>query len=218
MFNADGSEGRMCGNAIRCVGKYIYDSGIAKKDVVYIETLSGIKRLELKIDGEKAVGATVDMGRAILEPEKLPALFTGESVINQSALFGGKEYAVTLVSMGNPHCVVFVDEVDNIEIEKIGPLFERSPLFPERINTEFIKILARNSLQMRVWERGSGETLACGTGACAAAVAACLNGHCDKGETVTVKLRGGNLDIVYTDESVKMTGAAEEVFRGEVEV
>ena len=220
MFNEDGSEGKMCGNGIRCVAKYIYDYALVpeEKTCVTIETLSGIKTIELTVSDGEAVSAKVDMGAAILSPTEIPIAFDGESVIDEPLDVDGAEYKITAVSMGNPHCVTFVDDVDGIEIEKIGPKFENHPAFPDRVNTEFIKVIDDKTLQMRVWERGSGETWACGTGACAAAVAACLNGYCKKGENITVRLRGGDLVINYTDETVVMTGPATTVFEGTVEV
>lgn len=218
MFNADGSEGKMCGNGVRCVGKLAHDLGYVAGDSCTVETLSGIKILNFSFDEKgKVASARVDMGAAELNGEKIPSTVKGEKVVAYPAAFGGQEYKITLVSMGNPHCVVFTDP-DLIEIEKIGPVFENSPYFPERVNTEFIKVIKRNELKMRVWERGSGETLACGTGACAAAVAAVLNGFCDEGEEITVHLLGGDLKIVYTDEAVFMEGGATLAFTGEVEI
>ena len=220
MFNEDGSEGKMCGNGIRCVAKYIYDYALVpeEKTCVTIETLSGIKTIELTVSGGEAVSAKVDMGAAILSPTEIPIAFDGESVIDEPLDVDGAEYKITAVSMGNPHCVTFVDDVYGIEIEKIGQKFENHPAFPDRVNTEFIKVIDDKTLQMRVWERGSGETWACGTGACAAVVAACLNGYCKKGENITVRLRGGDLVINYSDETVVMTGPATTVFEGTVEV
>lgn len=220
MFNEDGSEGKMCGNGIRCVGKFIYDKGLVpqEKATVTIETLSGIKTLELTVKDGKVQSAKVDMEQAILTPSEIPVLFDGGRMIDEPIEVGGKEYRVTAVSMGNPHCVTFVDDPDAIEIEKIGPLFEHHAIFPDRVNTEFVQVIDDHTLKMRVWERGSGETLACGTGACATVVAACENGFCQKGEDVTVHLRGGDLVIRYSDETVIMTGPATTVFEGEVEV
>lgn len=216
MFNADGSEGKMCGNGVRCVGKLAHDLGYVKGNICRVETLSGVKTLEFTLDKEgKVARAKVDMGAAILEGEKIPSTFKGASVVNAPLTVDGEEYKVTLVSMGNPHCVVFKDP-DNIDLEKLGKKFEYNPAFPERINTEFVKVVGKNELKMRVWERGSGETLACGTGACASAVAAVLNGLCDKGEEITVHLLGGDLKILYTDKTVYMTGGATLVFTGEV--
>ena len=220
IFNADGSEGMMCGNGIRCVGKFVYDKGLvpADKTTVTIDTLSGIKTLELTVRDGKVQSARVDMGAAILTPAEIPVVFDKERMIDEGLTVDGREWRVTAVSMGNPHCVVFVDDVDGLALEKIGPHFEHHPAFPERVNTEFVKVIDDHTLQMRVWERGSGETWACGTGACATAVAACLNGYCQKGEDITVRLRGGDLVINYTDETVIMTGPASTVFEGEVEI
>ncbi len=218
MFNIDGSEGKMCGNAIRCIGKYIYDNGIAKKNPLTVETLSGIKTLQLNIDqNDKVESVCVDMGAAILKPADIPVKLDGETAVKRTVEIADGTYEITCVSMGNPHCIVFTDvDVDKIELEKIGPKFEFDPLFPERVNTEFINVIDHKTLKMRVWERGSGETLACGTGACASAVAACLNGYCTKGEDITVKLTGGDLVINYTDERVTMTGTATVAFCGEL--
>ncbi len=217
MFNADGSEGKMCGNAIRCVGKYLYDNGIVKKLQMTVETKSGVKELFLTTENGLVTAARVDMGQAELNPSKIPVTIPGETVIDHPITIDGKEYRITCVSMGNPHAVVFTEGVNSLDLAKIGPLFEHNPLFPERINTEFVEVIGKNKLNMRVWERGSGETLACGTGACATAVAAVLNGYCDKGADVTVKLIGGELTINYTDEAVFMTGGCQKVFDGMVE-
>ena len=222
IFNLDGSEGKMCGNGIRCVGKFLYDHGmvdIKKKDMLDIETLSGIKHLKAyTLDGE-VKSLRVDMGKAILGPKEIPAKMDKDKIVNEPYTIDGEEYNITCVSMGNPHCVVFIKgDIDNLELDKIGPKFENDKLFPERVNTEFVKILDDHTIKMRVWERGSGETWACGTGACAAAVAACENGFCNKGDDITVKLKGGDLVINYTDETVYMTGEAERVFEGTVEV
>lgn len=219
MFNADGSEGMMCGNGIRCVGKYVYDNLLADKsrDTITIETLSGIKTLKITAVDGKAQMLRVDMGKAILNAEDIPVIFDSETVINKPLVVNEKEHFVTCVSMGNPHCVTFVDDVDSLELEKIGPSFENHEAFPQRINTEFVKVIDENTLQMRVWERGSGETWACGTGACATVVAACENGYCKKGEDVTVHLRGGDLVINYTDDTVFMTGPATKVYDGVIE-
>ena len=220
IFNADGSEGKMCGNGIRCVGKFVYDKGLvpADKTTVTIDTLSGIKTLELTVRDGKVQSARVDMGAAILNPAAIPVKYEGETMINVPLEVDGKTWNVTAVSMGNPHCVTFVDDVDSLELEKLGPHFENHPAFPERVNTEFVRVIDDHTLQMRVWERGSGETWACGTGACATAVAACLNGYCKKGDDITVRLRGGDLVIRYTDDTVIMTGPASTVFEGEVEI
>lgn len=218
MFNQDGSEGKMCGNGVRCLAKLAHDLGYVKGNTCSVETLSGIKTLELFVDASgKVSSATVDMGAAILKGSEIPSTFDGDKVVNAPLTVDGQEYGVTLVSMGNPHCVVFCDPY-KIDIGKIGPAFENHPAFPDRVNTEFIRLIGKNHLRMRVWERGSGETLACGTGACAAVVAACLNGLCDKGKEVTVSLLGGDLKITYTDERVMMTGGATLAFVGEIEL
>ena len=221
MFNADGSEGKMCGNGVRCVGKYVYDNLIEDKsrDTVSIETLSGIKTMKVTTTDGKAELLEVDMGKAELKASEIPVIYEGEeNVIAKPLVVNGKEHIVTCVSMGNPHCVTFVYDVDSLELEKIGPYFEKHSAFPEQVNTEFVKVIDDKTLQMRVWERGSGETWACGTGACATAVAAVENGYCKKGEDITVHLRGGDLVINYTDERVLMTGPATKVFDGEIEV
>ncbi len=218
MFNADGSEGKMCGNGVRCVGKLAHDLGYAKGNTCLIETLSGIKTLEFTLDKDgKVESAKVDMGATILDGGKIPSTFKGASVVGAPLTVDGEDYKVTLVSMGNPHCIVFKDP-DGLDLEKLGKKFENHSAFPERVNTEFVKVVGKNELKMRVWERGSGETLACGTGACATAVAAVLNGLCDKGEEITVHLLGGDLKIVYTDETVYMTGGATLVFTGEIDL
>ena len=215
MFNLDGSEGNMCGNAIRCVARYIYDNNIAHKDVLTIETKSGIKTITLKTKNDRFISASVDMGKAILKPELIPMKAESESFISQPLNVGGTEYIATAVSMGNPHCVVFVDDVDSIEIDKIGPLFENHPIFPDRVNTEFIRVIDKENIQMRVWERGSGETLACGTGSCAAAAACVLNGYAEYDTPINVHLRGGMLKDTYKkDGTVIMEGPASNVFTG----
>jgi diaminopimelate epimerase len=218
IFNADGSEAKMCGNGVRCVGKFVYDNGIAKKEEINIETNSGVKKLKMTIKDGKAVAARVDMGKAILKPSDIPVKLDGDSVVDRPVMIGDKEYRITCVSMGNPHCVVFVDDVDTLDLPAIGSQFEFNPIFPDRVNTEFVQVIGRNNLKMRVWERGSGETLACGTGTCATVVAATLCGYCDKGTPVEVELRGGKLVIEYTDETVFMTGEAVTVFTGEVDI
>ena len=218
MFNLDGSEGKMCGNGIRCVGKLAHDLGYVSGDSLTVETLSGIKTLSLGIGADgTVVSARVDMGAPVLRGEDIPSTLSGEKIVNVPLEVDGRTFGATLVSMGNPHCVVFEDP-DRIGVEHYGPLFENLPVFPERVNTEFIRVIARNKLRMRVWERGSGETLACGTGACASAVAAVLNGYCDKNSEISVFLLGGELRITYTDETVFMEGAATLVFTGEIEI
>lgn len=219
IFNADGSEGMMCGNGIRCVGKYVYDHGIAKKDVLAIDSLSGVKTLHMITKNGKAVAARVDMGAAILSPAQIPVNLPGERAVAVPVEVAGKEYKITCVSIGNPHAVVFVDhDPMELDLPGIGPAFEHHPLFPQRVNTEFVRVLDSHTLQMRVWERGSGETWACGTGTCASAVAAVLNGYCPKNEDILVHLRGGDLTIRYTDETVYMTGPAATAFTGSVDL
>lgn len=223
MFNTDGSEGMMCGNAIRCVGKYLHDIKGIEKDTVTVDTLSGMKTLKLFTDESGSVtGAEVDMGKAIFEPEKIPVRLKPDKdgkILKKTVMIGGREYEITCVSMGNPHCVVFGDDPDEIDLEKIGPVFEHDEIFPERVNTEFIQVIDDRTLKMRVWERGSGETLACGTGACASAAAAVENGFCPRGQEIRVMLRGGDLFIRYEDDGrVFMRGPAEISFRGSVEV
>ena len=218
MYNADGSRGKMCGNGIRCVGKYVYERGIARKDVLTVETLSGVKTLRLDVSGGRVGEVEVDMGSPILEPEKIPARFSGKTAVDLPLSVGGAEYRVTCVSMGNPHCVVFVSDTKSFPISEIGPLFEHDPHFPERVNTEFVQVLGGDEVSMRVWERGSGETLACGTGACATAVACALNGK--TGRNVLVHLLGGNLKVRWDETSgtVLMKGPAEFSFDGTVEI
>lgn len=215
MFNEDGSEGKMCGNGVRCVAKFLYDQGLARKETLTVETLSGIKTIDLTIKNEEVIGATVDMGKAETKPALVPVLLEGNEIIDHPVTIGDQSYRITCVSMGNPHCVTFVNDVHTIPLEAIGPLFEHNPLFPESVNTEFVRVVDRTHLEMRVWERGSGETLACGTGACASVVAAVKNGYCDKNTPVTVTLLGGDLHIVYSDETVFMEGPAHTVFEGQ---
>ncbi len=218
MYNADGSQGLMCGNGIRCVGKYVYERGIAKKNVLTVETLSGIKTLRLTVQNGTVSEVEVNMGRPILKPSKIPAQFPGNRVVAYPLKVNGHEYAVTCVSMGNPHCVVFVKETKQFPVEKIGPEFENHPAFPQRVNTEFVQVLNEKEVNMRVWERGSGETLACGTGACATAVACVLNEQ--TGRSIQVHLLGGDLKIRWDEESgdVLMTGPAEFSFDGTVNI
>ena len=218
IFDLDGSEDSTGGNAIRCAAKYLYDNGIVAQQRMRIETLSGVKELAVSTRNGKVSSAKVNMGRAELRPEKIPVKLNGTSVIARPVEIGRTEYAITCVSMGNPHAVVFCDRVDKLDLHLLGPLFENDPLFPDRVNAEFVEIMDRKHLKMRVWERGSGETQACGTGACAAVVAAVLNGHCEKGADIKVQLPGGDLIINYTDEAVYMTGDCVKVFDGIVEI
>ena len=216
MYNADGSRGEMCGNGIRCVGKYVYDYGLTDKTSLSVETLGGIKHLFLEVEDGKVSLVKVDMGPAILEPEKIPVTAEGSRVVDEPLQVDGKTFRMTCVSMGNPHAVIYVDDVQGMGLEKTGPSFENHERFPNRINTEFAHVLDRNTVEMRVWERGSGETLACGTGACAVAVASILNGYTE--DQVTVRLLGGDLKIEWDREANKvyMTGPAEVVFDGEI--
>ena len=218
MFNADGSDGGMCGNAIRCVAKFLYESGIAAKNPMRIEAGGGVKTLELFAEEGRVTAVRVNMGPAELRPARIPVDLPGDSVIARPVEIGGKAWEITCVSMGNPHAVTFCGDVGSLDLRTIGPLFEHSSLFPARVNAEFIEILGPDRLKMRVWERGSGETQACGTGACAAAVAAVLNGHCQKGADISIELPGGTLAIRCTDEAVFMTGNAVKVFEGSVDV
>lgn len=219
MFNADGSEGNMCGNATRCIGKYVYDNHLTDKTEITLETRSGIKYLTLYPENGKVQTVLVDMGKAILNPASIPMKAEGEEFISKPVEVNGKNVNITAVSMGNPHAVTFVDDVESLDLEKIGPDYENHPLFPERVNTEFAKIIDDHTVMMRVWERGSGETWACGTGACACAVACVKNGFFPYDKEITVKLRGGDLYITYkNDGTVLMRGPAETVFTGSIEI
>lgn len=218
MFNADGSEGEMCGNGIRCVAKYVYDHHMTDKKQISIETGAGIKYLDLTVEDGKVTLVKVDMGEPILKPELIPVFSEKERVVKEPIEVEGKEWNMTCVSMGNPHAVVFIEDTENFEIEKIGPHFEHHQLFPNRTNTEFVQIISRTEMNMRVWERGSGETLACGTGTCASVMAAILNGLTEN--KVLVHLLGGDLIIEYEEKSnhIFMTGPATTVFEGEIEL
>lgn len=221
MYNADGSRGEMCGNGIRCVAKYVYDYGLTDKTRISVETLGGIKYLDLTVEDRKVRLVKVDMGKPHLAPVEIPIAMNEKDVnqvIDEEINVDGTVYRMTGVSMGNPHTVVYMDDLKGLEIEKIGPKFENHPRFPQRINTEFAHVLDEHTVEMRVWERGSGETLACGTGACAVAVASILNGLTKR--SVTVKLLGGDLMIEWNEENghVFMTGPAEVVFDGEIDL
>lgn len=218
LFNQDGSTGRMCGNGIRCVGKYLYDSGRARKEHLVVDTPAGLRTLDVHVKNGKATELTVNMSQAEFASEKVPVALPMAEVVDEPVMIGDTEYNITCVSMGNSHCVVFCDDVDGLDLQKIGPLFENAPIFPDRVNTEFIQVIDRHTLKMRVWERGSGETWACGTGACASAVAAIRCGHCDRDGEILVHLVGGDLKIRWTEETVWMTGPAVTVFTGEVEI
>ena len=216
-FNRDGSEGKMAGNNIRCVAKYVYDRGIVSRERMTVETGSGVKSLRLFLRDGKVSSVEVDMGKASLKAAEIPVVYGGETVVDAPVTIGGADYRVTCVNVGNPHCVVFCDAIDGLDLEKVGPLFEHDAMFPERVNAEFVRVVNRHALRMRVWERGSGETLACGTGACAAVVAACENGLCDKGSDVKVSVLGGELTVNYTDARVLLTGGASVVYEGQFE-
>lgn len=218
MYNADGSRGEMCGNGIRCVAKYVYDYGLTDKTQISVETLGGIKYLDLTVEDGKVSLVKVDMGKPKLEADLIPIISEREQVIDESIEVDGKEYHMTGVSMGNPHAVIYVDDVKGLDLEKIGPKFENHERFPKRINTEFVHCIDRQTVEMRVWERGSGETLACGTGACAVAVSSILNNLTDT--QVTVKLLGGDLQIEWDREKdrVFMTGPATVVFDGVIDI
>ena len=218
MYNADGSRGEMCGNGIRCVAKYVYDYGLTDKTQISVETLGGIKYLNLTVEDGKVSLVKVDMGKPELEADLIPIISEREQVIDEPIEVDGKEYHMTGVSMGNPHAVIYVDDVKGLDLEKIGPKFENHERFPKRINTEFVHCIDRQTVEMRVWERGSGETLACGTGACAVAVSSILNNLTDT--QVTVKLLGGDLQIEWDREKdrVFMTGPATVVFDGVIDI
>ena len=216
IYNRDGSEGKMAGNSIRCVAKYLYDRGIVRKDIMTVETASGVRTLKLYTMNGLVSSVSVDMGRPSLVPAEIPVKLEGESAVDRDVTIGGKAYRVTCVNVGNPHCVVFCPRVDDVDTETVGPMFENDPIFPERVNTEFVRVVNRRTLKMRVWERGNGETFACGTGACAAAVAAVENGLCDRNADITVKLRGGDLVVFVGDDGITLTGGAALVCSGSV--
>ncbi len=216
MYNSDGSEGAMCGNGVRCIAKYVYDYGLTDKTYVTLETKAGIKYLDLTVEDGKVSMVKVDMGAPIIKPKEIPVDYDLDQVVDQPIMVGGKEYRITCVSMGNPHCVTFIDDTDSLEIERIGPLFEHHEIFPDRTNTEFIQVVDRQNIKMRVWERGAGETLACGTGTCASVYACILNGLTDN--SVDVHLLGGTIHIDYDEEkhTIFMTGPAAVAFDGEI--
>jgi len=218
MYNADGSYGKMCGNGIRCVAKYVYDNGLTDKTEISVISGGAVKYLKLTVEDGKVSQVRVNMGEPILEPARIPVAGEGEALVDAPICVDGQEYRMTCVSMGNPHAVVFMDNVKDLKIEETGPRFEKHERFPDRVNTEFVRVMDRTNLEMRVWERGSGETMACGTGACATAVAAILNGYTER--EVTVHLLGGDLRIFWSEEDncVYMTGPAATVFQGEVDL
>ncbi len=218
MYNADGSRAQMCGNGIRCVGKYVHDRGLTDKETLTVETLAGIKTLSLQVVNGVTRAVTVDMGEPVLAPEQVPVRCEGRAMVDSPLTVLGQTYRLTALSMGNPHGVVFLPEIENLDLRKIGPAFEHHEIFPQRVNTEFVAVESPTLLRMRVWERGSGETMACGTGACAVLVAACLTGRA--GPQATVRLLGGDLEISWEEKTnhVLMTGPAEFVFDGEIQV
>ena len=214
MYNADGSYGKMCGNGIRCVAKYVYDNGLTDKTEISVISGGAVKYLKLTVENGKVKKVRVNMGEPILKPSEIPVVGEGDKLVAAPIVVDNQVYEMTCVSMGNPHAVVFMDGVDDLKIEEIGPKFEQHERFPDRVNTEFVERMDRKNLKMRVWERGNGETRACGTGACAAVVAAVENGLCPKGETITVKVTGGDLLVTYDDDGVRLTGNAELAFTG----
>lgn len=215
MFNQDGSEGRMCGNGIRCFAKFCYDHHLTEKQVLDIETKAGLRKVELVFEEDIVIGAKVDMGKPVLQSETIPIVYNKDTMVNESLEVGDTKYIVTALSMGNPHIVTFVDNLD-ISLDVIGPLFEHHPIFPESVNTEFVQVINDSYIKMRVWERGSGETMACGTGACAAMYASYINGYIKK--QATVELLGGTLDITYENQHVYMCGPTTTVFEGKIKL
>ena len=216
MFNRDGSEAMMCGNGIRCFAKFIYDHQLSNKHVLNIETKAGLRVVELLFDGKECIGAKVDMGKPIINCKDIPCTYPKEQMINEPVEIGNHNYHLTSISMGNPHTVTFVDDLDSLDLNKIGPEFEHHQLFPESVNTEFVKVVNDKYVKMRVWERGSGETMACGTGACAVMYACYLNKY--TGKKVTVELLGGCLEIEYNGDTIIMSGPATNVFTGTIEI
>ena len=218
MFNADGTEGKMCGNAIRCVAKYLYDNNIVKKELMDIETLSGIKSLKLEVEEGLVKAVTVNMGVPEFKKDSMPLRTNLLEVVLEEIEVENKKYKITCVSMGNPHCVIFLDDVKRLDVNTLGPKFYENDIFKDEVNVEFVEIVSKNEVNMRVHERGSKETLACGTGACAVIAAMVKNKFCSKGEEVLVNLLGGKLKICYKEDGIYMKGPAEEVFSGEVEI
>ena len=218
MFNSDGSEAEMCGNASRCVAKYVYDVGLTDKEQITLETLAGVKILKMHLNDGKVDKVTVNMGQPIIKSKDIPVLHSKEEIIDEALNIEGKEYRITCVSMGNPHCIIYVDKVSSFNLEKVGPKIENHEIFPKKINAEFAEIVDRKNINMRVWERGSAETLACGTGACATLVASVLNDYADR--KATLHLLGGDLEIEWNeaDNNIYMIGPATTVFQGEIEI
>ena len=216
IYNADGSRAKMCGNAVRCTAKYVFDTKV-RRNIIHIETVSGVKSVEIISKNGVATGGRVNMGKPIFNGRQIPTRY-GDSIVKNKILnIDNKDYEITCVSMGNPHCVVFHKNIYKLNLNRLGPLFENHEMFPERINTEFVEIVDKNNLKMRVWERGSGETLACGTGACATVVAAVLNGYCEMDKEITVEASGGNLFVKWSkNNNVYLSGEAITVFEGRV--
>jgi len=216
MFNADGSESEMCGNGIRCFGKFVYDHGLTEQKELAVETLAGIKYLKLIEEDGKIIGVTVDMGKPVTKAEEIPVVADADPVLHYPITVQGKEYRISCASMGNPHATVYVEDTVSLDLEAIGPHFENHEVFPRRVNTEFVQLISRKHIRMRVWERGSGETWACGTGACACAYVSMLNGYVD--DEVEVEMRGGSVVIRYdkADGHIYMTGPAVTTFEGEM--
>lgn len=219
IFNKDGSEGKMCGNGIRCVAKYLLDNNMfSDSKNIRIDTLSGVKQLEILSNNGNEACIKVDMGKAVLDSAQIPVIFSKNKVIAEPITINGEVYYITCVSMGNPHCIVFCDEVYSINTKELGTALATQKIFPEGVNVEFVSIIDESNIAMRVWERGSGETLACGSGACASVVAAVENKFCPKNSDITVHLRGGKLVINYSDDTVQMIGSAVSVFDGKIEI
>lgn len=219
IFNKDGSEGKMCGNGIRCVAKYLYDKGVCKNpNNIKIETLSGVKTLQIVQSNKNEAIVKVNMGNPSLNPADLPMIIDKSKVLNEPITLNENKYNITCVSVGNPHCIIFQDEVYSTNVKEVGPLLSTNTMFPEGVNVEFVSVIDKNNLAMRVWERGSGETLACGSGACAVTVAAVENGLVEKGKEITIHLRGGKLQVQYTNDGVFLIGSAVRVYEGEIEI
>ena len=218
IFNKDGSEGKMCGNGIRCVAKYLFDKGLCKDPKnIKIETLSGVKTLEITENNGNEANVKVNMGKPSFKPSEIPVVANKEKLVSEPITIDGNKYEITCVSVGNPHCVIFLDEVYSANVREIGSQLSANTMFPEGVNVEFASVVDKNNITMRVWGRGSGETLACGSGACATVIAAVENGFCEKGTDVTVHLRGGKLKVNYGEE-VFLIGNATKVFEGEIEI
>jgi carbamoyl-phosphate synthase large subunit len=217
IFNRDGSEGKTAGNAIRCVGKYLYDKGIVTKEELTVETGAGINKLKLYVSNKRVTSVQVYMGKPTFDAKELPCTLDEGEIIDYPITIGANSYNITCLGVGNPHCVVFQRDIDSLDLSAIGPYFEYADIFPERVNTEFVRVVNSHTLKMRAYERGNGETFACGTGACAAVVAAVRNGFCKMGEEITLKLKGGDLAVTYNEDGIYLTGNAVLVYEGEAE-